>query len=215
VFSCFPLFSIQADAATRRGLTQALGAMNRFVLHVSFLLLAALSGIAWALVYPFYGVVTDAIILVVGAIFFAAFQLTHGSIRWTFVLVAVASAVGGPVALVWPDASWRHGFWFPSLPPFLHWLFQTDGEASYNADGGQLFLVLFLVLLALLLAFPRLRQSSDVISSKNKRIIEDRPRFPNVMTRRSFRVRPWRGYRWRPSLRSTFLTTRRSCPGFV
>lgn len=73
-------------------------------------------------------------------------------------MVATVSAISGLTALTWSGAAWRFGFVYPKIPPVLHWLFSTDGEASYNADDGELFLALFILFIVITLSVPRLRQ---------------------------------------------------------
>lgn len=111
-------------------------------------LLALFASYSWSMVYPYAAFDRTGDFLWAG--FFLIFLLLFFSVprRWRRPAIAfgIVSALAGLIATTWSALAWRTGVWMPEFPPVLHQLFSTDGEASYNASDGQLFLVVFAVL---------------------------------------------------------------------
>jgi len=133
--------------------------MKRVVSSAALLLLAVLAGFAWTMVYPFASQETfgDLLWLLLSLSFLVAFHVRRGATRSLAIVIAIVSVSAAVTSLSWSLASRRLGFWYPELPPLLQRLFHTDGEASYYAMHGQLFLASFIVLMLAVLAFLRVR----------------------------------------------------------
>jgi hypothetical protein len=147
--------------------------MSRLASNSMLLLLSVLAGFAWALVYPFagLGVAGDVLWLVLAVSCFAVLRFARSSVQLLAILAAVASAIAGFLTMVWSAAAWHLGFWFPKLPPILHRLFSADGEASYNASDGELFIVLFLFFLVLLFVVPLFRQAFCFVFTVGHKVV--------------------------------------------
>lgn len=110
------------------------------------ILIAILAAYGWCFVYPYaslnhYG---DMLLTALFILFLAALFLAPKKWRKPVLVFSSISSLAGIITTIWIILSWRLGVWFPSLPSILHQLFSTDGESSYHATDGQLFLILFL-----------------------------------------------------------------------
>jgi len=127
-----------------------MGVMKHFALSEAALMLALPTSFSWALVYPHHAPST--LVLAVAfagtSLFVLAVIFGNWSARAWLVSFAAASVAAGVVTIAWSALSWSAGLWYPVLPRVLHTVFGTDGEASYNASDGQLFIVLFVVFMS-------------------------------------------------------------------
>jgi len=136
--------------------------MRRLARVCAVTVIAFLASFSWAAVYPYaiFSAVGDILWASFFAFFLWAFLLASPNWRQVALSFGIISAVAGVVSVAWSALSWRFGLWFPEFPGLLHWIFSTDGEASYNASDAQLFLVIFFALSAAFLGF-RLSRTKD------------------------------------------------------
>lgn len=141
----------------------AVGVMKRFALLAAALMLALTASFSWTLVYPHHQANTLVLVVPFGgaSLFVLAAILGNGSVRVWLASFAAASVAAGAVTIAWSALSWNTGLWYPVFPRVLHRLFGTDGEASYDASDGQLFIVLFVAFMAVAVALrPRILAAS-------------------------------------------------------
>lgn len=108
--------------------------------------LALLAGGAWALVYPRDDAWATPVLLGCVGAWLGLVLLTRGAFRVHATELAAASVLAALVSHIGSALAWRWGVWIPELPPVLHRIFSTDGEASYNASDAQRFLVVLALL---------------------------------------------------------------------
>lgn len=106
-------------------------------------LLALAASFSWAAVYPYSNLTTDLVWLVLLVLLLLAQWAGGSRSRRAARLFCLVSSIAGATALAWSSLSWHRGLWYPELPPVLHRVFSTDGEASYNASDAQLFILIF------------------------------------------------------------------------
>lgn len=150
--------------------------MKHLAHFATALLLALPTGCSWALVYPHPELGAGGLAALLAGAGLWVVVLTFGSrpVRAWAGWFAAASVAAGLVTTAWSALSWTAGVWYPALPRVLHKLFDTDGEASYNASDGQLFILLFVFFMAVAVALgPRVSAAGKAWARTRRR--DERP----------------------------------------
>jgi len=53
---------------------------------------------------------------------------------------------------------WKHGFWWPSLPRFLSFVFHVDGESAYNAEVAEMSIIIFVSMMLVFALARRIKE---------------------------------------------------------